>query len=190
MPEIPSARQAQILKWLREREMLTIDEIVAQLGVSIMTVHRDLDVLEQSGVVEKVHGGVILASSRPLRVSATAPSCKLCDASVSARTTFVIQLESGEQCYACCPHCGFLMLNDIQGVVSVLARDFIYGRMVNAGQATFLLESDITLCCAPSVLCFSGHHDAARFQQGFNGHIMTFAEAQIYLLHHHRNITE
>ena len=185
MSQLPGTRQQQILDWLHQDQSLTIDELVERLGVSAMTVHRDLDQLERDGHVEKVHGGVLLAGRRTPRVTST-QECRLCSASVQERTAFVIQTAQGDQRQACCPHCGFLLLNDLDSVSSVLARDFIYGRMVNAIQATYLLESDIRLCCVPSVLCFASREDAQRVQRGFNGRIATFAESRDFLYQRHR----
>lgn len=166
----------------REQHTLTIDAIADRLHVSTMTIHRDLNELARTGLVEKVHGGAALAGVRD-----TAPSahtCHLCEMPVSTRTTVLFQTER-EQLYACCPHCGFLMLDDLAQASSVLVRDFIYGRMVNAVQAVFLLQSDINLCCMPSALAFSSLDDARRFQRGFNGWTANFDEARQFLTRQH-----
>jgi nitrous oxide reductase accessory protein NosL len=70
----------------------------------------------------------------------------------------------------------------------VLATDFLYDRTLNAAQAVYLVESTVTACCMPSVLCFATNNDAQRFQQGFGGQMMTFTEARHYLAEHHSNI--
>lgn len=184
MTDIPSARQEQIMRWLRESRTLAVDELAERLGVSIMTIHRDLDVLAKTGVAEKVHGGVTLPEMRRSLVNA-GQVCRACNLPVSSRTMFVIQLAGGEQAHACCAHCGLLLLMDAQAV-SALARDFLYGKMVNAWQAVYLVESDITLCCVPGILCFARLDDAARFQSGFNGTVMTFQQAQDYLTGQHQ----
>jgi DeoR family transcriptional regulator, copper-sensing transcriptional repressor len=189
MAGIPSVRQAQIVEWLQEAQTLTIDELVARCGVSVMTVHRDLDTLTKAGLVEKVHGGVTLPRAKNLEVPVVS-SCGLCDMAVSSRTSFVIQTEGGSQLHACCAHCGLLMVSETQNVISVLARDFLYGRVVNARQAFYVVESEITLCCVPGVLCFADEADAARFQRGFQGEVLNFEVAQHYLNFHHREIRD
>lgn len=98
-----------------------------------------------------------------------------CNAPVSARAVFVIQGNNNEQIHTCCAHCGLLHLDEQPA--SALAKDFLYGRMVDARRAAYLVEPDITLCCIPAVLCFATRDDANRFQQGFNGAIMTFEQA-------------
>ncbi|MFN8373433.1 MAG: DeoR family transcriptional regulator [Anaerolineae bacterium] len=183
MTDLPNTRQAQIVQWLQENHTLTIDELVKRLGVSAMTVHRDLDALNRAGVAMKIHGGVTLLEPRGGTSSST---CNMCDLVVASRTAFIIQTESGEQHTACCPHCGLLMLNEFGHVATALTKDFIYGRTINARQGSYVLESVITLCCVPSVLCFASPDDARRFQRGFSGKIMDFNEAWQYLTVQHR----
>ena len=185
MGELPTARQDQILHWLGESPSLSIDELVSRLGVSTMTVHRDLDQLARSGKVEKVHGGVIRAEAHSRHTRAL-QLCHLCEAPISERTQVIIQPSHGEPIYACCPHCGILLLAEFEQPISILAKDFIYGRVVNARTAAYLVNSDITLCCQPNYLCFSSPQDALKFQNGFGGQIMTFDEAQAALTADHQ----
>ncbi|MFJ8430860.1 DeoR/GlpR family DNA-binding transcription regulator [Kitasatospora sp. NPDC094019] len=55
-------RQALIAEMVRRSGAVRVAELVDHLGVSDMTVRRDLDALERSGVVKKVHGGAVAAS--------------------------------------------------------------------------------------------------------------------------------
>lgn len=186
MADFPTTRQEQILGWLNESASLSIEELVGRLGVSVMTIHRDLDQLARAGQVEKVHGGVIRADSRTRRTRAL-QVCRLCDAPVSERTQVIIQTSAAEPLYACCPHCGILLVADAVQPTSILAKDFIYGRMVNARTAYYLIHSSISLCCEPSYLCFGSESDALNFQKGFGGQIATFDEAKVQLeAEHHR----
>jgi DeoR/GlpR family transcriptional regulator of sugar metabolism len=50
-------RQQLIVEEIRRRGAVRVSELTTLLGVSDMTVRRDLDVLASSGLVEKVHGG-------------------------------------------------------------------------------------------------------------------------------------
>ena len=60
-PLIPEQRHQEILRLLRSAGVLSIRHIVDLLGVSHMTVRRDISVLEDSGQVVSVQGGVRLA---------------------------------------------------------------------------------------------------------------------------------
>jgi DeoR/GlpR family transcriptional regulator of sugar metabolism len=55
-------RQALILERVREAGAVRVAELARDLGVSDMTVRRDLDVLHEHGLLEKVHGGAMILS--------------------------------------------------------------------------------------------------------------------------------
>lgn len=186
MNNIPIARQEQIMRWLAEENPLSIDELARRLNVSSMTVHRDVDALVRLGQVTKVHGGVKLGQSTT-QSSPQMPICRLCNSPIPERTSVILNLPSGETLEACCPHCG-LMLAESKQPTSILMKDFIYGRIVNGLQAAFLVGCEIKLCCVPSVICFASMEDATRFQMGFGGCVMSFAEAQHTLVNDHRKV--
>lgn len=52
------ARQRQIQERVVAKGSCTAQELAAEFGVSIMTIHRDLDELERRNVLRKFHGGV------------------------------------------------------------------------------------------------------------------------------------
>ncbi|MGD6747278.1 DeoR/GlpR family DNA-binding transcription regulator [Streptomyces sp. BH106] len=52
-------RRALIIDEVRRRGGVRVNELTRKLGVSDMTVRRDLDALARQGVVEKVHGGAV-----------------------------------------------------------------------------------------------------------------------------------
>jgi DeoR/GlpR family transcriptional regulator of sugar metabolism len=49
---------------IRERGVIRIEDLCRQLKVSPATVRRDLDQLEQSGAIRRVHGGAVSIESR------------------------------------------------------------------------------------------------------------------------------
>jgi DeoR/GlpR family transcriptional regulator of sugar metabolism len=53
-------RQSLILEDIRRTGSARVSELTQRLGVSDMTIRRDLEVLARSGLVEKVHGGAVL----------------------------------------------------------------------------------------------------------------------------------
>jgi DeoR/GlpR family transcriptional regulator of sugar metabolism len=53
-------RQSVIVEELKRTGSAKVSELTQVLGVSDMTVRRDLDVLARAGLLEKVHGGAVL----------------------------------------------------------------------------------------------------------------------------------
>src|SRR6202012_4744666 len=53
-------RQSLILQAVRSDGSARVSDLTQQLGVSDMTVRRDLEALARDGLIEKVHGGAVL----------------------------------------------------------------------------------------------------------------------------------
>ncbi|MFJ5173000.1 DeoR/GlpR family DNA-binding transcription regulator [Streptomyces griseoviridis] len=62
-PLIPDQRREQLLRHLRRDGVLSVQQITQLLGVSHMTVRRDIAELERTGLVFSVPGGVRIAST-------------------------------------------------------------------------------------------------------------------------------
>ncbi|MGI4896274.1 MAG: DeoR/GlpR family DNA-binding transcription regulator [Janthinobacterium lividum] len=58
------SRQEVILEMVRARGSARISELVSQLGVSDMTIRRDIIRLSHRGLVERVHGGATVVDGR------------------------------------------------------------------------------------------------------------------------------
>ena len=171
---LPADRRSYILSLLAERGMVRIDELSRALGVSVMTVHRDLDRLAVEGRVQKVRGGAVLRTPAP----SPGDECPVCHASPLTRTQMVLHLSDGSHERACCPHCGLLALAAAGSrAIAALVTDFLYGRMVNARVASYVVEPEVHLCCTPTVLAFEHSEDATRFQRGFGGQVLGMEEA-------------
>ena len=56
-PALARQRQTLILERVREEGAVRVADLVRALGVSDMTIRRDLEVLHDRGLIEKVHGG-------------------------------------------------------------------------------------------------------------------------------------
>ncbi|MER7441801.1 DeoR/GlpR family DNA-binding transcription regulator [Micromonospora avicenniae] len=54
-------RQSAILDLIRQHGGVRVSHLVSRFGVSDMTIRRDLEVLAERGLVDKVHGGATLA---------------------------------------------------------------------------------------------------------------------------------
>ncbi|HEU5011709.1 MAG TPA: DeoR/GlpR family DNA-binding transcription regulator [Roseiflexaceae bacterium] len=57
----PDRRRDQILAYLSARDRTSVGELSQVLGVSEVTVRKDLDVLESQGVLTRVHGGAVVS---------------------------------------------------------------------------------------------------------------------------------
>ena len=55
-------RRQGIMDFLMDAGTATVDDLASRFGVSKMTVHRDLDELEESGFLRKVRGGAYSTS--------------------------------------------------------------------------------------------------------------------------------
>ncbi|MCP4167650.1 MAG: DeoR/GlpR transcriptional regulator [Chloroflexi bacterium] len=174
---LASERRQYILEKTQETGRVQINDLSQELGVSRMTVHRDLTGLAQEGLIRKVYGGATTTASP--RVDDDA--CAMCSMRVRRRTAFILNCEDGSQIQACCPHCGLMLLTMRPEAISALTVDFLHGRMINVRTATYLVNSELTVCCTPSVLCFQFQDEAERFQRGFGGEVMDRAQAQAYL---------
>ena len=56
-------RQSLILQAVRSDGSARVSDLTERLGVSDMTIRRDLEVLARDGLIEKVHGGAVLPGS-------------------------------------------------------------------------------------------------------------------------------
>jgi DeoR family fructose operon transcriptional repressor len=57
---IPADRQARIQKMIQDNGIVKVGELSKLFGVTELTIRRDLDVLEEQGILDRTHGGAIL----------------------------------------------------------------------------------------------------------------------------------
>ena len=69
-------RQKKLLDWMRENGGIVISEAARAIGVSEMTIRRDLACLESEGLANRVHGGALPSGSIRFgeRLAANAPA--------------------------------------------------------------------------------------------------------------------
>src|SRR5207342_3289223 len=58
---LPAERHRRIQEFLQEHRAARVSTLAEQLGVSEVTVRRDLEDLERRGLLERTHGGAIVA---------------------------------------------------------------------------------------------------------------------------------
>lgn len=130
-PLIPEQRQERLLHLLRQEGIASIRAVTDYLGVSHMTVRRDIAALESAGQVVSVKGGVRLAGTGPVgtetprerqvRAALEIPR-KTAIAQAAARRVqdgMVIYLDAGTTCQAIAP-----LLVQRQGL-TVVTNDFL-----------------------------------------------------------------
>lgn len=164
-----SSREQKILDILQKQGSASIQQLVEELGVSNMTIHRDLNRMIEAGYIQKKHGGAMLAKNSP---SMQEFSCAMCNKLSSGRTVFIVQFENGDKKRACCAHCGLMIQSVSKKVKQSFTADYLYGHIVNANQAVYLVGSELNICCLPSILSFGSKQDAEKFQKGFGGAIL------------------
>jgi DeoR family fructose operon transcriptional repressor len=60
----PEERQHRIAEYLQKVEFAALEEIARQVGASLSTIRRDLDVLEGVGNIQRTHGGARVVNPR------------------------------------------------------------------------------------------------------------------------------
>jgi DeoR/GlpR family transcriptional regulator of sugar metabolism len=58
-------RQEQLLRFVEQRQRVTVNQICEQFDISLATARRDLDALAEQGKLQRVHGGAIPARKAP-----------------------------------------------------------------------------------------------------------------------------
>ncbi|WP_375492890.1 DeoR/GlpR family DNA-binding transcription regulator [uncultured Jatrophihabitans sp.] len=86
-------RQGQIMAELRRNGAVRVSDLIDRLGVSDMTIRRDLGQLEADGIARKVHGGAVLAGQVAFEPSFAAKSelARGVKGAIAARAAELIQ---------------------------------------------------------------------------------------------------
>jgi len=63
MKVIKNPRQQQIMNMLNENEVVSVSDLSEKLNSSCMTIRRDLEYLEQKGIVRRIHGAAVLVKT-------------------------------------------------------------------------------------------------------------------------------
>ena len=95
-----ASREQTILEILQARGNASIQELAEALGVSTMTVHRDLNRLAVAGQIQKTHGGASLATG-------STGGCAMCGKPVSERTVFLFHLPNANSAAPVAPTVGW-----------------------------------------------------------------------------------
>ncbi|MDQ0060330.1 DeoR/GlpR family DNA-binding transcription regulator [Paenibacillus harenae] len=69
-----SVRRDKIIQWLQRHEQLIVKELAKEFNVSEGTLRTDLRMLEEEGVIERTHGGAVLAKRKSVYRESATPS--------------------------------------------------------------------------------------------------------------------
>ena len=175
---LPIERQKRIKELILDRHNMRISELSNEIGVSEMTIHRDLKPLIEEGLVIKTFGGVTLANKSTSKQSVS-DECVLCSRKVNERLAYRLFLPNNKIELACCAHCGLLRSRQLgNDNIQAICPDFLRQTTISAKVAWFVMDTSVHIgCCHPQVLTFEWKEHADKFVKGFGGKVYSFSEA-------------
>src|SRR5699024_3572270 len=84
---LPWERQKKIKEWIQDEQHLRIADLSESLGVSEMTIHRDIKPLIQEGWIVKTFGGISLVQEQK-RPHSNMETCVFCNQNVKTNLTY------------------------------------------------------------------------------------------------------
>jgi|SRR5690625_174165 len=172
---LPAERLKYIKKLIRDKKYMKISDLSQALGVSEMTIHRDIKPLIETGIIIKTFGGIALAQDSIYDKN----TCIYCNRNISDRLAYRIILTNHDIEIACCAHCGLLRHRQLGSYVrQSICYDFFKQTTISAPLASYVMDTSLDMgCCQPQVLTFKRYDHAEKFVKGFGGHIYSFQQA-------------
>ena len=174
---LPLERKQKIEELIIERKTIKISQLSEEMGVSEMTIHRDIKPLIAEGMITKTFGGITLAAEQEKKSEET-DTCDFCAGELTERLIYRIFLKGNKTMTACCAHCGVLKHRELKSdVTQAICRDFLLQTTISANQAWYVIDSSLPVgCCKPQVLTFEAEEYANRFVTGFGGEVYRFED--------------
>ncbi|WP_088052077.1 DeoR family transcriptional regulator [Virgibacillus dakarensis] len=175
---LPIERQNRIKELVRDKQNIKITDLSELLGVSEMTIHRDIKPLINEGVVMKTFGGISLVREQQPGNHSNVEVCVFCSRKIQDRLAYRLILSNNETEMACCAHCGLLRHRQLgKKVVQAICPDFFKQTTISAPLAWYVVDASVDIgCCKPQVLTFEQKEPADNFVKGFGGQVYTFSE--------------
>lgn len=174
---LPIERQKRINQMIQDKKSIKIADLSKELGVSEMTIHRDIKPLIEDGLVAKTFGGITLITAE---VSEHLPeTCVICSRIINEKMAFRLILANDKIEIACCAHCGLLRHHQLgKSVMQAICYDFLRQTTISAKTAWYVMDTTINMgCCQPQVLAFEWEKHANNFIKGFGGKVYSFNTA-------------
>lgn len=173
---LPVERQNRIRELITKQHNMKISELSKILGVSEMTVHRDVKTLIDEGYVTKTFGGITLRNEES---DSALHHCVICHKRIEEKLAYRLILPESKIETACCAHCGLIRHAQLQDqVVQAICYDFLNQTTISAPLASYVMNTSIDMgCCQPQVLTFNLKEHAVNFVKGFGGNVYSFKDA-------------
>lgn len=174
---LPIERRKKIKEWIQINRSMKISELSKKLGVSEMTIHRDIKPLIQEGFIVKTYGGISFAQTEQKHTRIN--ECAYCSRLINERFSFHLLLANKKTVKCCCAHCGLLWYRQNKNdVIQALCYDFLQQTTICASLASYVMDSSLQLgCCQGQPLPFERREHAEKFVKGFGGKVYTFRES-------------
>lgn len=104
---LPIERRHRIKELVRAKQSIKISQLSKELGVSEMTVHRDVKHLVAEGIVRRTYGGITRVQDEA-NPTAELEKCVYCSRKIHERLAYRLILPDNVIESACCAHCGLL----------------------------------------------------------------------------------
>lgn len=175
---LPAERQKYIKEMIQTKNHIKIAELSKRLGVSDMTIHRDVKPLVKEGTIVKTFGG-ISANSEHTGSNLHTKKCICCSSNIHERMSFHLILTDRTMEKACCAHCGLIRYKQLEGKLEqAICHDFLKETTIDAHTAWYVMDTSIHVsCCTPQILSFGLEEHAKQFVKGFGGSVYSFPEA-------------
>ncbi|MBE3557256.1 MAG: DeoR family transcriptional regulator [Firmicutes bacterium] len=162
----PLRRQQQLLALLQREGALSVSALSEQLGVSIMTIYRDVRALAEQEKVVYNHS-LVWAVEQPV----TLPhSCSVCGKALDRPAVYLQGSGRPQQGY-CCLHCAITQLSPDK-LAHLFCRDLITNETFVAADGWFVVGARPISCCQPTIFPFLRREDAQDFTRGFGGNVV------------------
>lgn len=93
---IPAERENYIIEKLNEKGSIKVEKIANEINVSLMTIRRDLDRLQEKGLLYRSHGGAVLREIYPLEQSYDVKKISNIDLKISIAKTALKLIKDGD----------------------------------------------------------------------------------------------
>lgn len=125
-------RQAEIIDIARREGKVIVDELADRFGVTLQTIRRDLTELAETGKLERVHGGAVLASGtanilyeqrRGLNYQGKLDIARACAAHLPNDCSIFLNLGTTTEAVAeeLLNHCNIMVVTNNMNVANILA---------------------------------------------------------------------